>query len=139
MAKILAVLLLLFPIACGTPAPPSTPGGPPPPNLPQMDGTWAGSMVFTNVTGSLTFNLAEDAYGNLTGDAVSTPPHCEFTLAVSGKVYTNGQFFLQTSDNTTASFAGTLSSGNKTVSGNVGLGNGTGCGPRNGTFAAQGG
>jgi hypothetical protein len=30
-----------------------------------------------------------------------------------------------------------LSNGNKTVSGNVGLGNGTGCGPRNGTFTAQ--
>jgi len=58
-------------------------------------------------------------------------------LAVSGKVYANDTFFVETADNTTAAFAGTLSNGNKTVSGNVGLGSGTGCGPRNGTFTAQ--
>jgi hypothetical protein len=52
----------------------------------------------------------------LTGSAVSMPPYCEFTLSVSGQVYSNGQFFVETADNTTASFAGTLSNGNKTVS-----------------------
>ena len=94
-------------------------------------------MVFTTVTGSLTLNLTQDASGNLTGSAVSTPPSCEFTLSVSGQVYSSGQFFVETADNTTASFAGTLSNENKAVSGNVGLGNGTGCGPRNGAFTAQ--
>lgn len=134
-----AVLLVLGILSCGTPAPKqtSTSGGTPPSNLPQMAGTWQGGLVFTGLTGSLTFDLTEDASGSLTGSALSTPPYCQFTLSVSGQVYSNGQFVVETADNTTASFAGTLSNGNKTVSGNVGLGNGTGCGPRNGTFTAQ--
>lgn len=66
--KASAALLLLFTIACATPAPKQT-STTPPSNLPQMAGAWTGSMVFTTVTGNVTFNLTEDASGNLTGNA----------------------------------------------------------------------
>ena len=146
MAKVFAVLLLLFTVACGTPAAKqnstSSGGTTPPSSLPQVAGAWNGAMAFTDstggLTGSLTFNLTEDSSGDLAGNAMSTPPYCEFTLAMSGKVYSNNTFFVETADYTTAAFAGSLSNGNKTVSGNVNLGSGTGCGPRNGgTFSAQ--
>ena len=135
MKKLLPLLLILA--GCGTPAAHSpNPNPTPVNNLPQIAGTWTGGMNFTVMTGSLTFTLAEDASGNLTGTAASTPPGCSFSLPVNGAVYQSGSFYVQTPDTTTASFAGSVS--NKTASGSVNLGNSTGCGPRTGgTFAVQ--
>jgi hypothetical protein len=135
MKKLLPLLLILA--GCGTPAKQSTTTTTVTnSNLPQIAGTWTGGMNFTVLTGSLTFTLAEDASGNLSGTAASTPPGCSFSLPVNGAVYQSGSFYVQTPDTTTASFAGSVS--NKTTSGNVNLGNSTGCGPRTGgTFAVQ--
>jgi hypothetical protein len=133
-----AIFVVAFAIGCGTPKTTNSGGsgglggGS---NLPQIAGTWMGAMNFTTLTGSLTFVLSEDASGILTGTASSTPPGCSFSVAVHGQVYQDGQFYVQSPDNVSESFSGTLS--NNVLSGNVGLGNGTGCGPRNGTFEVQ--
>lgn len=138
------ILLLAGFVSCGggdavTPTsnpPTNTP--PPVVNLPAMTGGWSGNMNFTTVTGNLVLNLSEDASGNLSGGAVSVPPFCQFNLTVAGKVYSDGQFFLQTADNTTLSLSGQLAGDDKSGSGNIALGNNTGCGPRvGGTFSVS--
>src|SRR5579864_4421123 len=81
--KTLIVVCLLVLTGCGTPAKKIT--TPPPGNGP-MTGTFLGGMNFTIVTGSLSIVMTEDASGNLTGTASSTPPDCQFDLPVHGQV-----------------------------------------------------
>ncbi len=95
-------------------------------------------MNLTVVSGNVTFTLSQDTSGNLTGNATSVPPLCEFNVSVSGAVTSSGSFYLQTPDTTTASFKGTLTDNNQEGTGNVNLGTDTGCGPRaGGTFEIQ--
>jgi hypothetical protein len=135
--KKLVILLLLAGIGCGVPSktPVATPVTPVP-GLPSVAGNWDGSMVFTTATGNLMFTLTQDASGALSGTASSVPPSCEFSLQVTGTVYSNGSFFLQTAD-TTLSLSGKIGNNNQTLTGNVQLGDNTGCGPRTGTFDVQ--
>lgn len=138
------ILLLAGFVGCGG-GTSSTGGGQVPPPvvtppssdpLPAMSGEWQGGMNFTTATGNLSVSLSETSLGDLSGSALSTPPLCQFNLAVAGKVYSDGQFYLQTADNTTLSLAGKLASDQKSGSGNIALGDDTGCGPRTGgTFS----
>lgn len=105
-------LLIVIALGCGcgsranTSAPGSTGTTTPPSNVPNIAGNWSGGMNFSTVGGNLNFTISEDGSGNLTGTAVSAPPSCEFNLAVSGVIYQDGQFYLQTSDNgQTAAFS----------------------------------
>jgi hypothetical protein len=129
---LLIVATLVLVIACGSPKTATPTPGPNPSTLPQVSGEWLGGMNFTTVSGDLVINLTEDASGNVAGTAVSNPPDCQFSLPVSGKVYSNGQVGLQTADGTTIDLAGTLSSNDTALSGNINLGGLTGCGPRTG-------
>jgi len=137
--KILFLCLLLVLAGCGNSKSSSgnPPPPPPPPGMP-MTGTFSGGMNFTVVTGDLKLVLSEDGSGVVTGSAISTPPSCEFNSQVSGRYFTSGQQFQVVSGDGAESFTGTLSSDQKSLSGTVqlGAGNLTGCGPRNGSFSA---
>jgi hypothetical protein len=143
-AKALSILFLLAAVGCGTPRPTNAGAtgttAPPSSTVPNIAGTWVGSMNFTTLTGGLKLTLTEDSSGNLSGSATSTPPGCDFDVSVSGKVYADGQLYLQTSDDATLSLAGQLTPGtnNARASGTIALGDATGCGPRSGgTFSVQ--
>jgi hypothetical protein len=135
MKKLVALLVLLT--GCGQPTPKSPSPNPPPPSPMPLTADWKGNMNFTVVSGSLDFSLTEDTAFNLSGTASSTPPDCQFSLSVTGKV--NGSnMFLQSSDNTTVSLVGTISPDLKSIAGNINLGSGTGCGPRtSGSWSVQ--
>jgi hypothetical protein len=130
-------LALVFTAACGMPqkqVAPTQPTQPTPaPNLPSMAGKWVGDMNWTVLRADLTLTLNQDASGNLTGTAASV--YCEFSYPVSGTIYSDGQFAVQTSDGKTIALSGKDSSSSAT--GNLALG-GSVCGPRPiGTFALQ--
>ncbi len=137
---ILTLILALFEMACGTPQKQATPAQStqptpptPAPNLPSMAGTWGGDMNWTVLRGDLTLTLNQDASGNLTGTAASV--YCEFSYPVSGTIFSNGQFTIQTSDGKTITLSGKDSGSSAT--GNLVLG-GSACGPRpTGAFAVQ--
>lgn len=134
---ILILTLTLFAMACGTPqkqaAPAQSIQPTPAPNLPSMAGKWGGAMNWTVLTGDLTLTLSQDASGNLTGTAASV--YCEFSYPISGTMYSDGQFTVQTSDGKSIALSGKDSGSSAT--GNLALG-GSPCGPRpTGAFTVQ--
>ncbi len=136
--KSLSLCLLLVLIGCGNSSKTTTnPPPPPPPPVPTpMSAAWVGSLNFTTITGNLTLTISEDAGGNLSGTAVSTPPFCQFNSPITGKYFSSGQQFQVVSQDGIEGFTGTLSSDQKSLSGTVQIGQGGGCGPRTGSFAA---
>jgi hypothetical protein len=135
--KAARLVFVLFLAGCGSPSQKTTQNPPPPPpnNIPSMAGQWSGSMNFTTITGSLTLAISQDTAGNITGQISSVPPICSFTSQITGQIFENRTFGFNSVD-TLEGFNGTLSADGKSVSGNVNLMQGTGCGPRSGSWSA---
>jgi len=125
MKKLTLLVALLF-VGCGSPktTPPSS-------KLPSMAGSWTGEIILQGSTPNLKLVLAEDSAGNLSGTASSTTG-CSFSLPVSGAIYADYTFSVQTADPTVLLLAGTLANNKVDAQGSVNLGNGTGCGPASG-------
>lgn len=126
MKKLTLLVALLF-VGCGSPK--TTP--PPSPKLPQMGGTWAGTIVLQGSTPNLKLVLTEDSAGNLSG-TVSSTTSCSFSLPVTGAIYADYMFSVQASDPTVLLLAGSMANNNVDAQGSVNLGNGVGCGPASG-------
>lgn len=131
------LVFLLILAGCGNPSQKTPTQNPPPPpnNIPSMAGTWIGVLTFTGTSGNVSLAISQDVNGNLTGQVSSTPPICSFTSQITGQIFENRQFGFNSVD-TLEGFNGTLSGDGKTVSGNVNLMQGTGCGPRSGAWSA---
>ena len=129
---ILATLTLV--VACGSPKTSTPTHGQ---TLPSIAGAWAGTINLQGSTPNLSLVLTEDAAGNLTGTASSTSG-CSFSLSVSGAIYSNYSFSVQTADPTTLLIAGNLSNNDVDAQGSISLGAGTDCGPASGAPFAWG-
>jgi hypothetical protein len=131
---LLIVATLTLALACGSPKTSTPTHGQ---TLPSIAGSWAGTINLQGSTPNLSLVLTEDAAGNLAGTASSTSG-CSFSLPVSGAIYSNYSFSVQTADPTTLLLAGSLSNNNVDAQGSINLGNGTDCGPANGAPFALG-
>ena len=132
-----ALLLTLGLAGCGSPV--KTIGTPPPPPLPNIAGTWNGTINMDHMTPNLVVILTEDSTGKLTGSVSSTSGcSCNFTVEVSGKIYADYSFSVQTED-ATLLLSGSLANNNVDASGFVNIGQGPyQCGPVNGAPFALG-
>jgi len=124
-------LALILTAGCGSPAKTTSP------SLPNIAGTWTGTINLQASTPNLTVVLTEDSSGNLSGTASSTSG-CNFNMPVRGAIYANSTFSVQASNPTSLLLAGTLANNNVDASGSISLGSGTGCGPANGAPFALG-
>lgn len=122
-------ILILGLLGCGSPAK-TTPVAPP---LPNIAGTWSGTVDMDNMTPKLVMILTEDDSGKLAGTVSSTSGcSCDFTVDVTGAIYTNYTFSVQTEDGT-LSLAGSLANNDVAISGYMNIGNGPyKCGPATG-------
>ena len=132
--KFALILILGLGLAgCGSPAKQA----PPPVNpLPNIAGTWTGTINLQGSTPNLVLVLTEDSSGNLSG-TVSSTSGCNFDMPVRGAIYANSTFSVQNSDFSLL-LAGTLANNNVDASGSITLGSGAGCGPANGAPFALG-
>ena len=132
MQKILLALLLLAAVGCGSPKTQTTT----PPAFPNLAGSWQGTINLQGYTPNLTIILTEDSSGKLTGTA-SSSTGCNFSVPVSGAIYRDYTFSVQTAD-VTLVFAGNLSNNNVDAQGYVNIGSGYSCGPSTGAPFALG-
>jgi len=127
--KIVIILIiaaaLVFAVGCGSPKTATNPGNSAP-RLPQIGGTWTGTTNLQGSTPNLTSVLTEDSAGNLTGTAGSTEG-CNFSLPVTGVIYTNCTFSVQAANPTSLMLAGSMANNNVDARGSVTLGSGTRC------------
>jgi len=104
MKTTLLAILLLTAAGCGTPKPQTRS------TLPNMAGTWVGTIYLTpSGTAYLTVVLSQDSSGKLTGTAESTSG-CSFYVPVNGAIYANSTFSVSSPDFTTLSMPGILTS-----------------------------
>jgi hypothetical protein len=104
MKTTLLAILLLAAAGCGTPKAQTKS------SLPNMAGTWVGTIYLTpSGTAYLTVVLSQDSSGKLTGTAESTSG-CSFYVTVSGAIYADSTFSVLSSDFTTLSMPGQMTS-----------------------------
>jgi len=132
----LIIAALVFAVGCGSPTKQATSSGSGSP-LPNIAGTWTGTVNLQGSTPNLTLVLTEDSSGNLSGTATSTEG-CNFSLPVAGAIYANYTFSVQASNPASLLLAGSMANNNVGASGSITLGSGTNCGPANGAPFALG-
>jgi len=124
-------LALILTAGCGSPAKTTSP------SLPNIAGTWTGTINLQGSTPNLMLVLTENSAGNLSGTA-SSDSGCNFSVPVSGAIYANSTFSVQTADGTLL-LAGSLANNNVDASGSINIGSGPySCGPANGAPFALG-
>ena len=98
--KNLTIVCLLILAGCGSPVKTTS-------TLPNMAGTWTGTINLQGSTPDLKVVLTQNSTGLLSGTASSVD--CNFTMPVSGEINSNYTFSVQASSPTELLLAGNMS------------------------------